>query len=203
MILVNGRYITMGNEVTGTVSGDGTLVIKGEDGNEVRYVKEADLLAVKGSKENVEKAAKEAEAARDSAIAEANSKVDAEHQKVLQAEARVSSLEEQVRQGGGSAAELAKATADLAAAKTSSEELGNKFLELKRNVITQAYGVPKETVANKDLAALEVYEEALKAVIGDKSIGNFAVGAGGGGQNPLVGKDPMTLAVEAYAQSRK
>lgn len=193
----------MGDEVTGTVDEkDGTLTIKGEDGVETRYTKESDLLAVKGSKESSEQAAKDATAAKDAAVTEADTKVAAEHQKVLQAEARVSSLEEQISKGGGTTAELEQAKAELATAKTSSEELGNKHLELRRSVIIATYGVPKETVASKDLAALEVYEEALKAVIGDKKLGNFAVGGGQGGNQVLQGMSPMELAREAYAQSK-
>ena len=179
-----------------------TVVVKSSSGETTRFVKEADLLSIKGSKESVERAAKEAESSRDRAIAEANSKVEVEHQRALQAEARVSSLEEQVTQGGGNAAELVKAKADLEAAKKSSEALGIKHLELRRNVITATFGVPKETVANKDLAALEVYEEALKAVLGEKRAGNFAFGGGGGAQS-LQGKSPLDLARDAYASSNK
>ena len=190
------------NNKTFTVEKDGTLIITDENGANVRYVKESDLLAVKGSKESTEKAVKEAVAARETAVAEANSRFEAEHQKVLRAEARVSGLEEQVTKGGGSAAELIRAQAELVTAKKSSEELGNKHLELRRNVIIQTYGVPKETVGSKDLAALEVFEEALKAVIGNKKVGNFAVGGGGGGANALQGRSPMELAVEAYSRSK-
>lgn len=189
----------MGNEVTGTVDEkDGALVITGEDGKATRYVKEADLLAVKGSRESIEKAVKEAETARDTATRDAETKVEVERQKVLQAEARISSLQEQISQGGASTAELAKAKQELETAKKSGEELGNKFLELRRNVIVAAYGIPKETVDSKNLSELDLYEEALKAVLGTKSIGNYAVGGGGGGANALVGVKPMELARMAY-----
>jgi len=190
------------NELTFSLdSKDGTLTAKDAKGVEVRYVKESDLLAVKGSKEN---AVRDAETAKTQAIAEANSKVDAALSRALQAEARVSSLEEQIAQSGGSAAELVKAKADLEAAKKSSEALGNKHLELKRNVIVATYGVPLATVATKNLAALDLYEEALKAVMGDKRLGNFAIGSGGGGgTGALQGKSPIDLARDAYASSNK
>jgi len=180
-------------------SKDGTVIAKDNKGVEVRYVKESDLLAIKGSKES---AIKDAETAKTQAIADATSKVEAEHQKVLQAEARVSSLEEQIKQGGGSAAELVKAKADLEATKKSSEMLGNKHLELRRSVIVATYGIPITTVATKDLAALDLYEEALKAVIGDKKLGKFAIG-GGGGASALQGKSPIELARDGYASSNK
>ena len=195
----------MATPVSGTVDEkDGALVIKDGD-KEVRYVRESDLLAVKEGRVTKEDAAKQVSEAKAAATAEATTKIDEAHQKVLRAEARVSSLEEQITKGGGDAAELVKATAALATAKTSSEELGNKFLELKRDVIVRTYNVPKETVAKKTLAALEVYEEALKAVIGNKSIGNFAVGGGGGASVKEVknASDVLNMAVEAYAQSKK
>ena len=192
----------MAKELSGTVDEkDGTLTVRDTEGKEVRYVKESDLLAVKESRKSKEDVAREVESAKTAAIAEANTKIEAEHQKALQAEARVSSLEEKIAEGGVDSAELAKAKAELEAAKKSSETLGNKHLELRRSVITATYGVPKETVASKDLAALDLYEEALKAVIGDKKLGNFAIG-GGGGASALQGKKPMELAIEAYSHSK-
>jgi hypothetical protein len=189
--------------VTGTADEkDGTVIIKGSDGIDIRYVKESDLLAVKGSRESLEQSAKAADAAREKAIAEGNSKFDAERQKALQAEARISSLEEQIKNGAGTSAEVARLSAELEAAKKSSEVLSTKHLELRRNFITATYGVPKETVLTKDLAALDTFEEALKAVMGDKKLGNFAVGGGGGGASSLQGKKPLDLAVEAYSRNK-
>jgi len=189
------------DNMTFTKEADGAIAIK-EGEASIRYVKESDLLAVKGSKEAAESAAKEAIAARGTAVADATAKVDAGLQRALQAEAKVSSLEETIKQGTGSAAELAQAKADLAAAKTSSEALTTEHLKLRRDIVIQKYGVPKETVESKDLAALTVFEEALKAVIGDKALGNFAVGVGGGGAT-LVGKKPDELARMAYSASNQ
>ena len=196
----------MGNEVTGTVDEKDANVIniKSGDGADVRYVKESDLLAAKGSKEGaVEKATREATEAAQTAHATevkvATDALDTEKNKALQAEAKISSLEETIRKGGGTAEELATAKQELETAKTSSESLGTKYLELKRDVIIKTYGVPKETVEGKNLAALDVYEEALKAVIGDKALGNFAIGGGGGGAQALQGKSPMELAQMAYS----
>ena len=191
----------MATEITGSVDEkDGALIIKGEDGAELRYVKESDLLAVKGSRDTIEKTAKEAEAALVTASTETAGKVEAERQKVLLAEAKVSTLEEQIKAGGASATELAQAKQDLVTAKSSGEELGNKFLELRRSVVVATYNIPVATVASKSLAELDVFEEALKAVIGSKGVGNYAIGGGGGGASDLVGKSPMELAQIAYSE---
>lgn len=197
----------MGNTVTGTVDEkDGVLVV-GEGDKATRYVKESDLLAVKGARVTKEEAAAQAEAAKALALTEAskdaNVKLEAEHQKALQAEARVSSLEAQIKSGGGTAAELATAKAELATAKSSSEILGNKYLELKRETVIKTYGVPKATVEKKSLQDLELFEEALKAVVGNKSVGNYAAGGGSGGASPTPNKSPMELAVDAYSSSNK
>uniref|UniRef100_A0A6M3JXI2 Uncharacterized protein n=1 Tax=viral metagenome TaxID=1070528 RepID=A0A6M3JXI2_9ZZZZ len=184
-------------EVTYTVEKDGAISVKEEGSTEaVRYVKESDLLAVKGGKETAESKAQEAEAARGTA----ESALAVEHQKVLQAEAKVSTLESQVAQGTSTAAELATAKAELVTAKSSSETLATQHLELRRNVIVATYNVPKETVESKNLEQLATFEEALKAVIGSKNAGNFAVGGGGGGATVLAGKSPMELAQIAYSQ---
>jgi len=185
----------MADPLTAIANEDGSISVKGADGTDVRYAKEADLLAVKGSKESAEAELKKAGATTDAMNAQLSDTVN----KLTQAEAARERLEEQIKQGGGTAAELATAKSELATAKTSGEELGNKFLELRRATISQAYGVPRETVDSKDIAALDIYEEALKNVIGQKALGNFAVGGGGGGANALEGKSPMELAQLAYA----
>ena len=187
---------------TYTAEADGAISIKDGESS-VRYVKEADLLAVKGSKETGETAASKAAVEAATVLAESVSKAEVGHNLLLQAEAKVSGLEEQIKVGGGSAAELTQAKADLETAKKSGEEHSASLLTLRREVITAKYGVPATTVETKDLAALAVYEEALNAVIGDKKLGNFAVGAGGGGAQALDGKSPMQLATDAYATSNR
>ena len=186
----------MGNEMTGTVDKDGALVVKDGD-KEVRYVKETDLLAVKGSRDVSDRRAKELEVTSAAATAE----IESHRQKVLQAEAKVESLEEQIAKGG-TKDELAKIKQELEAAKKSGEELSNKALGYRRAIIIGTYGVPVATVEKKTMAELDHFEEALKAVIGTKGIGNYAAGGGGGGANPLVGKSPMELAQIAYATKK-
>jgi len=192
----------MGSEdnQTFTVEQDGAISLKGEDGSAVRYVKESDLLAVKGSRESLEQQLKEAESKSSTAMKEAEGKAESARQETLRAEARISGLEDQIKSGGGTAEELARARQELEAAKQSGEALGNKHLELRRDVIMSKYGVPKETVASKSLEQLDVFEEALRAVIGQSGVGNYAAGGGGGGANALQGKSPMELAQLAYSE---
>lgn len=189
----------MADPLTAIANEDGSISVKDAEGKDVRYAKEADLLAVKGSRDELQKKIDSAATEQTATTAANIAAAEESKQAVLKAEAKVTSLEEQIAKGGGTTAELATAKSELETVKKSGEELGNKFLELRRATISQAYGVPRDTVDSKDLAALEVYEQALKDVIGQKNLGNFAVGGGGGGANALEGKTPMELAQLAYA----
>ena len=174
----------MGDEDTTktfTTNKDGTIAIKDSEGNEVRYAKESDLLAVKGSQEAAEKRAKEAEGSKEAEVKAATNNLESTRQEVLKAEAKVSSLEDKVKDGAGSTEELAKVKQELEDAKKGGEELTTKALEYRRQVIISTYGIPADTVKDKTMEELDYYEEALKAVIATKGIGNYAIGGGGGG----------------------
>jgi Asp-tRNA(Asn)/Glu-tRNA(Gln) amidotransferase B subunit len=188
----------MGNEVTGTFTAekDGTIVIK-EGDTSVRYVKESDLLAIKGSREATEKRVKDAEATHAASLESVKNEAESTRQKVLLAEAKVSNLEEQIAKDGNSKAELEKLKIELVAAKKSGEELGSKALEYRRAVIVTTYGIPVATVEKKTMTELDHFEEALKAVLGKGGVGNYAAGGGSGGVS-LQGKSPIELARLAY-----
>ena len=182
------------DSLTYTANKDGTIAIRDSEGKEVRYAKETDLLAVKGSTEVAEKRAKElSQAAEDSQkthtaeIATANTNLETTRQQVLQAEAKVSSLEEKVKEGTGSIEELVKVKQELEAAKKGGEELSNKALEYRRQVIISTYGIPADTIKEKTMEQLDYYEEALKAVIATKGIGNYAIG-----EEAVAGLRPLT-----------
>lgn len=188
---------------TFTPNKDGTIAIKDSEGNEVRYAKESDLLAVKGSQEAAEKRAKEAEGTKEAEVKAATDNLESTRQEVLKAEAKITSLEEKVKEGAGSTEELAKVKQDLETAKKGGEELTGKALEYRRQVIISTYGIPADTVNEKTMEELDYYEEALKAVIATKGIGNYAIGGGGGGGPDLSGKSPLALARDGYAKSNK
>lgn len=190
------------SNLTFTVGQDGAVVAKGADGAEVRYVKEADLMAVKGSKEAAEQRVKELEVAGTTGGAGSDTAVEEARQKVLQAEAQVESLKAQIAAGTATATERDNLKKELETAQQSGEQLNSKLLELQRTLITATYGVPKATVENKKtMQELETYAQALADVTG-KPLGNYAVGGGGGGTD-LSGKSPMELARMAYESSNK
>jgi len=209
----------MGNELTYTKNDDGTISVKETSSNdgtvetrEIRYAKEADLLAVKGSSQAAKERAETAEAASKAAeessskhkeeIKTANKSLDETHQKQLEAEAKVDKLEEQVKAGVGSKEELDKVKTELEAAKTSGEGLTNKALDYRRQIIAATYGIPVDTLGEKTMEQLDFYEEALKAVIATKAAGNFAVGGGGGGGTPVTSLDRAKATIAAAMERR-
>ncbi len=187
-----------GNTVTYTVDKDGTIVAKDKEGKETRFVKESDLLAVKGSKETLESQLKDAQA-KATGGAELKTELESTRQAKLQAEAKVSTLTDQLAAATTGSAEATVLKQQLEAAKRSGEALNAEVLEVQRTLILATYGVPKVTVEKKNLAELKVYAEALAAVTG-KALGNYAAG-GGGGSSDFKGKSPIELARMAYENS--
>ena len=197
--------MTTNESLTYTAGKDGAISIKDTEGKDIRYVKEADLLAVKGSSEASERRAtdlarqvEESQASNKAEIATANTQYETAHNQVLQAEAKISSLEEQVARGTGSAEELATVKQALETAKTSGEGLTAKALEYRRMIIVSTYGIPADTVKEKTMEQLDNYEEALKSIIATKGLGNYAIGGGSGGPVPT---DPIERAKAVIAQA--
>ena len=187
--------------LTFAANSDGTISIKDSEGKDIRYAKESDLLAVKGSAEAAERRAREAEGTKTTEVATANSASETARQQVLQAEAKVSSLEEKVKEAAGSTEELAKVKLELETAKAEKSSSETKALESRRALMVLTYSIPADSVKEKTIEQLDYYEEALKAVIATKGIGNYAIGGGGGGQD-LSGMTPMELARRAYSEKK-
>ena len=178
-----------GNIPTFTTNPDGTVTVKDSEGKEVRYAKESDLLAVKGSAEAADKKAR-------GEIAAAQSNFEQTRTQLLQAEVKVTKLEEDLAKGTGSAAELAEAKRKLEVAEKAVTNLGTRALEYRRTLMVATYKIPVDAIRSKTMEELDLYEDALKAILGSK-VGNFAIGGGGGGAT-LAGKTPMELARMAY-----
>lgn len=187
-------------EVKGITSDDGAVVIK--DGEtEVRYVKESDLLTIKGSREALQRQVDAALEEKLGIDKEAQTRVAEANTAKLKAEADVERLTEQIAKSTGTAEELARAKAELVTAQEAGKSTSTALLELRRSFITTTYKVNPETVKSKSLEELSVFESALKEVIGSGA-GNYAAGGGGGG-GAVPSGSPLELAVAAYAGSNK
>jgi DNA repair exonuclease SbcCD ATPase subunit len=183
-----------GDNSTYTANEDGSITVKDAEGKEIRFVKEADLLAVKGSAEAAERRAK-------SEVETAKGSLNQTHQQLLQAEAQVETLKEELAKGTGTVEELAKVKQDLETAQGSAKSLGDKVLEYRKQIIVATFKVSPDAVKDKTLEQLDLFEDALKAVGAGKGAGNFAIGGGAGGTS-LAGKNPMELARLAYQNTK-
>lgn len=195
----------MATEVTGTSNEDGTLTVKDTEGKEVRYAKESDLLAVKGSRDDLQKKVEAADAAKGTKSPEtivAEKAADEAKNAQVKAEAETERLTEEIKIHTGTTEELEKLKTELKTAEEAGKSSATALLELRRTFIIGTYKVPPETVNEKDLKQLELFEEALKAVIGGAGTGNYAIGGGGGGAGSLEGKSPMELAQMAYVEKK-
>lgn len=183
---------------------DGTISVKDTDGNDVRYTKEADLLAVKGGAEAADKRTREAQETHATELKTANTNMDQSHQQLLQAEAKVTSLEEQVTQDKGSATELTQVKQELETAKAEKGSLETKTLEYRRAIVAATYSISAKIVEEMDTAKLDAFEEALKAVVATKGIGNYALSGGGGNAGePLSGREQIRSGFDGLHPSDK
>ncbi len=193
----------MGNEVTGAVGEDGAVTI-GEGEAAVRYVKESDLLTVKGSRDTLQGKLDTIDKSQNAAITEAETKAETARQAALQAEATTERLTKEISDAGDNKEKVTSLTAERDAAIEAGKGTATQLLEMKQQVVIATFGVPKESVEGKTLVELTAFEVALKEVVGLKGTGNFAVGgAGGSDAGALDGLSPMELSRRGYASSNK
>ena len=186
-------------EITGVADAEaGTITVKEGDAD-VQYVKAASLKEVTDARDELQSQIDKTDTTKSAETKEAEGKAAEANQQKLQSEAKVEKLEEQIKEHTGTAEELTRLKGELGTAQTAAEETTTELLTLRRAFMISKYKVPPETVNEKSLEQLKVFEEALKAVIG-ASGGNYAFGSAGGGANALEGKSPMELAQMAYAE---
>lgn len=195
----------MGEKVTGETGDDGAVTI-GEGDTAVRWVKESDLLVLKGSRdalqEKVTASEKAGGEATSDAVKAAEAKAEEHRQSGIKAEADISRLTEEVKAAAGNAEKVADLSKQLVTAQEAGKGSATELLTLRRELIVSQYGIPPEKVSEKSIVELKLYEDALKDIGVLKGAGNLAIGGGNAGTAAaLEGKKPMQLAVEAYASS--
>jgi hypothetical protein len=160
---------------------DGAIAITVE-GKPIRYVKEADLLAVKGGSENIkaEYESKLSEATK--TLATLTTERDTTHANLLKEQAAHEAVKSQVATIPTYEAKLKDAAAKLLAAETSSKQLQDKLLVTVRTRLT-AMGVQ-----DKPLSELEAMESHIslvtKSVTRPANLGNDRGNGGGGSAAP-------------------
>jgi len=171
---------------------DGQVLVDGK-----KMVRESDLIA---AKQSLGTQLETQQAAHTQAVDAARLELSAEQQKVADLNAKVTELEARPT-GAVSDEEIAgvkqQLTDALAKVETLTAEAG-QALELRRKLLAIEYGVSVDSLADKDMKALDSFEEALKAVATSRGggVGPYAVPGAPGGAAP---KTPMDRAKEILA----
>jgi len=144
-----------------------------------KFVAESDLIAAKNSLEG--KLAQQ-QAAHEAAINAAKLETSAAQQTIAQLNATIKEKEDALSKGAVPDEEIAGVKQELEAAKNSMALLeadAARALELRRANLVLQYGVASDTIKDKDMKALDSFEEALKAVSTARGgIGPYAAGGG-------------------------
>jgi len=160
---------------------DGRVIVDGK-----KMVAESDLIAAKGS---LETKLTQQQTVHDTAIDAAKLEASAALQTIASLNAKIKETEDARATGAVTDEEAASVKLELETAKSSIVLLtaeAAKALELKRANLVLQYGVAADTIKDKDLKALDSFEEALKAVSTARGggVGNYAVGGGTGDAAP-------------------
>ena len=162
-----------------------------------KMVAESDLIAAKKSLEGQIQVQQDAHSV---AIDTAKLELSAEQQKSAKLNAELVTAKEARATGAISEEELARIKGEAETAKGSLESANQRILELRvNNIVTNSGGaVTAESLAGKTLEQLDSFEEAMKAIIAAKGStpGNYALGGGLGGAQPLSDYDRRKAALE-------
>ena len=172
---------------------DGATFLDGK-----KVILESDLIA---SKKNLEGQLAQQQAAHEAAIDAAKLEASNALTQIAQLNAKITEIEEARQSGTVSDTDAASVKQELETAKSSIVTLtadANRALELRRANLVLQYGLAPDTIKDKDMTALDSFEEALKAVSTAKgsSVGPYAVGGGTGEAAPQT---PMERAAQVLA----
>ena len=185
---------------TYTVNTDGSITIKGEDGKNVKFVKESDLGAVKSQLKD-----KESEVTKlQTDLAGATTKYDTAHQDVLKERAAKEQLEKDAQEAGTLKTQLEGLTTKLANLEKVSGETSTKLTERLRTQLMTQYKIAEDKLKDRALADLETMESTLQLTgVGVVPANYDGKGGTSGGVDELKGKSPLALATMGYAESKK
>ena len=169
---------------------DGATFLDGK-----KVVPESDLIA---SKKSLEGQLSQQQTVHDATIDAAKLEASAAQQTIAQLNAKVTENEEARKAGAVTDTEAASVKQELETAKNSIVTLtadAVRALELRRANLVLQYGVVPDTIKDKDMKALDSFEEALKAVSTARGggVGPYAVGGGSGEAAP---ETPMERAAK-------
>jgi hypothetical protein len=192
------------NEDTGqnlTFNQDGSVEIP-VDGKPTRFVKEADLLAVKGSREKIEKDWETEKTSFQTKLAEANRLREESHAQFLQAQAANTTLAEQFKDHDTLKARAGELEQELGTHKEKltahEKELASR---IRQNLIGS--GAAEDSLKDKTLDQLRNLEEAAKIFGGHKpQPPRYDGGRPGGGSAPETPLDRAKRVLEENESKR-
>ncbi len=184
----------------GDIAQDGSVTIK-VDGKSVKYVKEADLGAVKSASAGFEKDVSDLQAK----LATANTKYDTEHQETIKERA---AKETAVKTSGESATlktKVEELTTEVAGLKESSGKAITDLTERVRKSLVEQYKIEPDKVKDMALEDLVKTEENLILIGAKPAPADYDGKGGDGGSSPdaLAGKSPLALATMGYEEKKK
>jgi len=189
------------DNLTYTTNSDGSITIKGEDGKNVKFVKESDLGAVK-----VQLKDKESEVSKlQTDLAGLTTKYDTSHQDVLKERAAKELLEKSATEGETFKTKVTGLETQLANLTKVSGETATKLTERLRNQLKTLYKIPDEKLIGKALSDLETIESTLQltGIVTTPANYDGKGGVGGNSSEDLKGKSPLALATMGYESSNK
>ena len=165
---------------------DGRVLVEGK-----KFVAESDLIAAKNS---LEGKLTQQQTAHDAAIDAAKVEASTAQQTIAQLNAKIKENEEARATGAVTEQEAASVKQELETTKSSLEMLSTSSLAYRRELMVMKYGISADTIASKDSAALDSFEEAIKAVSAAKGggVGPYAVGGGVGEAAPQTAIERAT-----------
>ncbi len=163
------------------------------------YVAESDLIAAKNS---LEGKLTTQQTAHETAINAARLDVSGAQQQIATLNAKITENEEARKSGAVSDTDAASVKQELETAKGSIvalEASAGKALEYRRALLVLKYGVAEDTIKEKDMVALDSFEEAIKAVSTARGsgVGPYALGGGTGDPAPQTNIDRAAAIIAA------
>lgn len=168
--------------MTYTERGDGAIIIKDANAKDIPYVKESDLLAVKGASETA-RADYESKITQNLAsLAESNRLHDETKQKLLQEQAAKEQLATKANEAATLKTKVGELETNLNAATAGRKQLEEELLGTKRSVLVTNYKVDPKKVEAMSLDQLRETEKALTlaGITAAGSPARFDHGPGGG-----------------------
>ena len=153
-----------------------------------KFVPESDLIA---AKQGLEGKLEQQQTVHSQAIDTTKLELSAAQQDIAKLTAQASEAEQARQSGATSDEEVARVKQELETATTNLIALqagADKALEYRRALLTVHYSIPADSLANKSMAELDSFEEALKALATSRGSGPgpYALGGGLGGASPMT-----------------